>query len=262
MSDLFGKSGELIIEALIKRVPGKQAAQLAQKRLRQRIPELEEALRFPLSNHYRDELRDRWRHYRFLKKEIERLDKKIRRRMRPYKVFLDRLDTLPGVGQRMAQYILCEIGIDLSKFPTGKHFANWIKICPGNNSSANKRKSGRNSKGNKYLKTYLVEAAWAAVKTKGCGLGDLYYRRCARLGKKKAIVSVAHKLARIIYTMLTKEMDYDEAYEDQSPSKLHVFKLHEKLKHFNNEELVTELRRRGVKEIVWHHEDPNKCLVV
>lgn len=260
MSDLFGKSGELMIEALIKGTPGKTIAQLAQRRMKQRIPELEEVLRFPMSKHFRIELQAHWRQYKMLKKELTKLSKQIARRMRRYQSSLNRLDTAPGFAQVMAQNILSEIGINLKdSFPDSKHFCNWIKICPGNNSSANKRKSGKNGKGNKYLKSYLVEAAWAAVHTKGCGLRDLYYRRCARMGKKKAIVSVAHKLARIIYTMLTKEMDYNEAYEDNLPTKHKVRQTHMKLKQFNNESLITELLRRGVKEITWHHEDPPDC---
>jgi len=255
MSDLFGVSGCLIIEALLKGVPGEEAAQLAKGKLKVKIPEIEEALRFPLSDHYRKILQRYWRQYLFLTKMISQLDKEINRRMNPYKVTVDRLDTIPGIGKKLAQSILSEVGIDMSRFPNARHFASWAKLCPGNNSSAGKRKSGRNSKGNKYVRSYLVEAAWSAVSTKGCGLRDLYYRRTARLGKKKAIFSVAHKLLRIIYTMLSEEVVYDEAYESQRAPRYLGYVIHEKLKKFNNEELVAELLSRGVNKIIWHHEE-------
>lgn len=261
MSDLFGVSGSLIIEALLKGVPAEEAAQLAKGKLKVKIPEIEEVLRFPLSDHYRRILQRYWRQYLFLTKMLHQLNKEIDRKMKPYKVIVERLVTIPGIGRKLAQSVLSEIGTDMSRFPNAKHFASWAKLCPGNNSSAGKRKSGRNSKGNKYVRSYLVEAAWSAVSTKKCGLRDMYYRRAARLGKKKAIVSVAHKLLRIIYTMLSKEIVYDEAYESQRAPKYLGYVIHERLKKFNNEELVTELLSRGVSKITWHHEE-DECGVV
>jgi hypothetical protein len=175
--------------------------------------------------------------------------------MKPYNTILVRLCTLPGIKMKMAQSILSELGVDMSRFPNNKHLASWAKLCPGNNSSAGKRKSGRNSRGNKYVRSYLVEAAWAAVRTKNCGLRELYYRRVARLGKKKAIVSVAHKLLRIIYTMLSEEVTYDEAYESQRRPQYRGWLIHDKLKDFNSEDLVSELLSRGASHIIWHHEE-------
>ena len=255
MSKLFGVSGRAMIEALIKGLPGPEIAQLARGKLRRNIPKLEVALRFPLSKHYRKILVFYWKQYLFLSKTIGQLEKEINRRMKPYNTLVARLCTLPGVGTKLAQAILSEIGDDMSRFPSARHFASWAKLCPGNNSSAGKRKSGKNSKGNKYVQSYLVEAAWAAVRKKNCGLRDLYYRRCARLGKKKAIVSVAHKLSRIIYTMLSNEVTYDEAYESNRRPKFHGFVIHDKLRKYNDEDLVSELLSRGARSIIWHHED-------
>ena len=142
----------------------------------------------------------------------------------------------------------------MSRFPSAKHFASWAKLCPGNNSSAGKRKSGRNSRGNKYVRSYLVEAAWAGVSSRGSAFRSLYYRRAARLGNKKAIVSIAHKLLRIIYRILSDGSEYSTAYEGELCQNMRISVARKRLREFDNEELVSELLSRGMKTVTWSWE--------
>jgi len=262
MSDIFGKSGHAIIEALINGVPGKEAAQLAKGRLKGRIALIEEALRFPLSNHYREVLDRYWEQYLSLKEEISQLNREIDTKMSPYNAVIQRLCSIPGIGRKLAQSILSEIGIDMTRFPNAKHFASWTKLCPGNNSSAGKRKSGRNSRGNKYVRSYLVEAAWAAVSSRGSAFRSLYYRRAARLGRKKAIISIAHKLLRIIYKVLSDGSEYSAAYESELCQNMRISVARKRLREFDNEELVSELLSRGVKTVTWSWEEDEPVLTV
>lgn len=124
-----------------------------------------------------------------------------------------RLDGIPGIATRTAQDILAEIGVDMSPFPTAAHLTSWAKLCPGNNESGGKRKSGKTGQGNKWLRSTLVDVAWAAVRKKGSYFGDLYRRLSGRRGKKRAIVAVARSILEAIYYMLKRGDDYRELGE-------------------------------------------------
>lgn len=120
------------------------------------------------------------------------------------------LITVPGISWRIAQSVVAEIGTDMSRFPTASHLASWAGLSPGNYESAGKRKSGRTTKGNVWLQSDLVQAAWAAVRTKGSYAQAQYRRLSPRRGAKRAIVAVAHSLLIAIYAMLSR----GEAYQD------------------------------------------------
>lgn len=110
--------------------------------------------------------------------------------------------TIPGVGRVLAEVIVAEIGFDMSRFPSAAHLASWAKVCPGNNESAGKRKSGRTGEGNKYLRSALVEAAHAASHRHSTYLCAQYHRLAARRGKKRAAMAVAHSILVIAYHLL------------------------------------------------------------
>ena len=130
--------------------------------------------------------------------------------MVPFAEAVKNLTTIPGVSQRTAETVLAEVGADMSRFATSAHLASWAGMCPGNNESAGKRKSGKTRKGDRWLRIALIEAAHAASRTRGTYLAAQYHRLLARRGKKKAIVALGHTILTIAYHLLTRTTDYQE----------------------------------------------------
>jgi transposase len=124
------------------------------------------------------------------------------------------LDSIPGIDAHAAEMILAETGIDMGQFPTAKHLSAWAGVAPGNHQSGGKRYSGRTRDGNQQLQTILVQAAWAAVRTKGTFLKARYQRLAARRGKKRAIVAIAHSILVSIWHMLAQGVPYRELGAD------------------------------------------------
>jgi transposase len=119
-------------------------------------------------------------------------------------------DGIPGIGRRVAEQLVAELGVDMRQFPSAAHAASWAKLAPGQNVSAGKRYSSKIGKGNQWLRSTLIQAAHAAVKVKDSSLAVFYHRLVARRGVKKAIVAVAHKLLTLAYTLLRKREPYQE----------------------------------------------------
>ena len=211
-SDVLGVSGRRILEALVSGQQDPAAiAQLARRRLRHKIPQLELALEGQVSAHHRFLLRlllDEWDH---VSSSINRLNQQIEATMpRPFQEALPRLTTVPGIDVRAAQDILAETGVQMKQFPTAAHLASWTGMSPGNNESAGKRRSGRPAKGNHWLRTALVQSGWAASHSKGTYLSALYRRLAARRGSKRALVALGHSILGSIFYMLTNQKDYHE----------------------------------------------------
>jgi transposase len=120
------------------------------------------------------------------------------------------LDTIPGVGRTAAEQIIAEVGTDMGRFRSAAHLASWAKLCPGNDESAGKRRSGKTGQGNRWLRSVLVQAAWAAVKVKDSHLASVYHRLAGRRGAKRAIVAVAHRILVATYYMLREHTSYIE----------------------------------------------------
>ena len=127
-------------------------------------------------------------------------------------------DAVPGIGVRLAQDILAETGIDMSRFPSAGHLASWAKLCPGHNESAGKRFSGATGHGNRWLRARLVQAAWAAVKVKDSYFAACFHRLAGRRGVKRAIIAVAHRILIALYHVLKRQepfRDLGATYYDQ-----------------------------------------------
>jgi transposase len=210
-SDVVGVSGRAMLEALVQgREDPEQLADLARGTLRKKRPALAEALQGLMGPHQRLLLQSQLCHLDFLSQEIGELSQEVEQRMGPFEAAVQRLDGIPGIGRRVAEEVLAETGVDMAQFPTADHLASWAKVCPGNNESGGKRRSGATGKGNPWLRSILVEAAWGAVNTKGSYLKAQYHRLAARRGAKRAILAVAHTILVTIYHMLRRGTTYQE----------------------------------------------------
>ena len=123
---------------------------------------------------------------------------------------IELLDTMPGVDQRGAEVLVADIGLDMTRFGSAQRLAAWAGVAPGNDESAGVRRSGRTRKGNRSLRTALVQLAHGAVRTKDTYLSALYHRLAARRGKKRAIMAVAHSMLVSAFHMLTRHESYRE----------------------------------------------------
>ena len=235
-TDVLGVSGRDMPGALIAgEDDAAKLADKARKRLRNKIPALQTALRGRVTEHHRFQLRLLLDHVTHLEGLIGRLGGRIEAVMAPFAEAVERLTTIPGVEQRAAEVVIAEIGPDMSQFPTAEHLASWAGMCPGNDESAGKRKSGKTAKGSRWLRQILTQAAWAASHTKGTYLAAQYRRLAARRGKKRALVAVGHTLLVILYHLLKDHTTYAELggdfLERLEPDQLtrHLVKRLEKL---------------------------------
>lgn len=214
-SDVLGASGWDMLEALIAgQTDPAELADLARKRLREKIPQLQLALTGRVTEHHRFLLRLHLDHITQLDGFIARLGERIEEALAPFAEAVERLQTIPGVSQRTAETIVAEVGPDVATFPTAHHLASWAGMCPGNDESAGKRRSGRSTKGNRWLKRILVQAAWASTRAQGTYLQAQYRRLAKRRGRKKALVAVGHTLLVIVYHVLKRGTTYTELGAD------------------------------------------------
>jgi len=214
-TDVMGKSGRAILESLVSgETDPETLAQLARGRLKKKTAQLTKAMEGLIGAHQRMMLAAQIEHVRFLGGQIKKLDREIEERMRPFEKAVEALDGIPGVGRQTAEEVLAETGDDMSRFPSAAHFASWVGLCPGNNESAGKRKSGRTRPGNPHLRTTLVEAACSAARTKNTYLSAEYHRLAARRGGNRAAVAVTHSIIVIIYHMLKEGTAYRDLGRD------------------------------------------------
>ncbi len=207
-SDIQGVSVRLMIEALIAdgQSPA-EMAQLAQKRLRNKIPQLVEALTGRVRPHHRFMLQELLMQLDSQNQRIEALNQQIAKLTQPYARIIQRLDEVTGIGVRIAETILAEIGPSVENWSSSAKLASWACICPGNHESAGKRKSGKRRKGQRWLVAALIEAAWAASRSKDTYLASQFHRLRARRGAKRAAVAVAHSILTIVYHLLQDPTD-------------------------------------------------------
>jgi transposase len=212
LSDLFGVSGQRMLEALLEdRLGAQEIAQFAQRRLKKKIPEIIAALEgHRLREHHRFMIRQSLEHMAFLEEQVQVLDEQILEKLKPYQREMELLETVPGVKTVAAASILAETGPDMRQFRDGHHLASWAGVCPGNNESAGKHKSSHIRRGNRFLLATLAEAAWAASRTNGSAFQARFHRLVPRRGKKRALVGVAHSLLLVVHAMLRNGVPYQE----------------------------------------------------
>lgn len=217
-SDTLGVSGRAMLDALIDGVVAPELlAEMAKGKLRAKLEELELAMEGRFGDHHRALLREHLAHIDYLSATVDRLDGQVAALLAPFGKQVEHLITIPGVGQRTAEVIIAEIGVDMSRFPTAGHLASWAGMCPGNHESAGKRKSGRTRHGNSALRSALVEAAWAASRSKGTYLSAQFWRLQRRFGKRqqnKALLAVGHSILVIAWHLLKNDTDYSDLGAD------------------------------------------------
>jgi transposase len=209
-TDVMGVSGRAMIDAIIDgETDPHKLAELAQRRLREKIPDLRVALEGRVTAHHRFLLKLLLREVDFFAAAIQEVSARIEQISDPFfREAVELLSTTNGIQQRIAENVLAEIGTNMGQFPSDKHLSSWAGMCPGNNESAGKRKSGKTAKANPWLAGALGEAAWAASHTKKTYLSALFRRIAARRGKKRAVVAVGHAILVAIYHMLKRRIPY------------------------------------------------------
>ena len=276
-TDVMGVSARAMLAEIVSgQTDAELMADLARGRMRSKIPELEKALTGIVQPHHRFVLAQQLDHIDFLDEKVETFSIRIGQQLESmswpdkpaepdaskcpeegtqvadeselpltWDAAVALLDTMPGVNRRVAEVILAEMGLDMSQFPTADHLASWAGLAPGNHQSGGKRYSGRTTKGNKFLASIMVQAAWPAVRTKNTFLKSRYHRLAARRGKKRAIIAVAHSMLVSAWHMLTYQQPYQELggdYFDQRKKETKVSYLVRRLEKLTGGSVSIELQ--------------------
>jgi transposase len=231
VSDVFGVSGQAMLSVLIAghRIDVTEIADLSKQRLRKRIPELIEALeRHQMNDHHRWLIRQSVEHAVLLDRQLEELESRIEVNIEPWKELYELLQTIPGVKAMTAAIVLAEIGPDMSRFESAGNLSNWVGICPGNNRSAGKSKSGRIKKGNRFLLAALVQAAWAAAHQRDSIFQRKFHRWMRHLGEAKANVALAHNLLEVVYAILKT----GRPWQEPDPTAMHEREKAKLIRHY------------------------------
>jgi len=215
VSDIMGASGRAMVTALVKGTTDATVlADLAQGKLRKKLPELRRALEGRFRPHHAFLIEQIFAKIDLLDETIQRLTAELDRRLGPFEPMLGALDTIPGVDRRTATIIVAETGGDMRRFPSAAHLCSWAAMCPGQNESAGKRRSGKTRKGNRYLRVALIQSALAATRKKNSALQARYHRVKRHRGHKKAVVAVGHQMLEIAYYIMRDGVSYQELGAD------------------------------------------------
>jgi transposase len=215
ITDTVGLSGRRMIEALIAgQTDPMTLAQLAHYRIQAKAQDLEEALRGRVTDHHRFLLQLHLDHLDATDAAIARIDKEVDGNVEPFRNAIQLLNTIPGLSKLTSRVIVAEIGIEMDRFATASHLISWAGLCPKNDESAGKRRSNRTKKGAAWLKTTLVQCAWAATRVRNSYFHALFHRLRARRGGKKAILAVAASILTTAYHMLQRQTIYHDLGPD------------------------------------------------
>jgi transposase len=243
VSDAFGASGWAILKKL---VAGETSVQVlvaeARGKLRQKEAQLQEALAGRLEAGNQLLLRQSLEQVEMIWKQIDEINKELAKAMKDFTAVLVRLSKVPGVDMYAAQELLAEIGPKAAMFPSADQFASWVGLCPGSQESAGVNYSSRSAKGNRYLRRLLCQIAWGAIHTKNTVFAGLFARLKPRIEGKGAAWAVAHHVAKVIWVLLHREVEYIEKGNGVNPQNL------------------ARKFRRIVKELARHGIDPRNLL--
>jgi transposase len=217
LSDVFGASGQLMLDALLQgQATPEQVAQLAQRKAKKKIPQIIAALEgHQMSAHHRKMIRYSLEHLQFLEEQIIKLDDDIAVKIREGQLEpqWQLLQSVPAIRETSAASILAETGGEMTPFPSVKNLTSWAGLCPGNNRSAGKNKSSRTTGGNPWLRSSLVECSWAASVKRNCFLKEKFWRIVSKSrehNKGPALIAVAHTLLQLIFQVLSTGKPYVE----------------------------------------------------
>jgi transposase len=214
-TDVMGASGRAMVDALVQGTTDPVVlADLAKGKLRKKLAALQQALAGRFRPHHRFLIAQILAKVDFLDEAIVTLTEEIDRLVAPFEATLANLDTIPGVDRKGAITIFAETGGDMSRFTTAGHVCSWGTMCPGQNESAGKRRSGQTRQGNRYLRGTLIESGLAASRAKETALQTRYYRVKSHRGHKKAVVAVGHQILEIAYYLMRDNTTYQELGAD------------------------------------------------
>jgi transposase len=229
LSNILGVSGRAILEALIGgETDPDHLLTLVQRGVKAPAERLRAALTGRLNQRHRFLLRLHLGQIDALQTAIDGIDQEVERDLTPFRAAVRLLRSIPGISDLAAEVIVSEIGTDMSRFPTAGHLLSWAGLCPGQNESAGKRRSSRMRKGAPWLKTMLVQCAWAATHKKGSYLQAQFQRLRQRRGPKKAICAVAASMLTAAYHMLKDGTLYQDLGTDhfhRSSPEAHAHRL-------------------------------------
>lgn len=238
-TDIFGVSGQLIMDALIEGQRDPQAlAELACGRLRAKNAELIEALTGQFTDQHAFLLRLQRRHLAQLEEDLTALEARIDTELAPFRRQLELLMTIPGMGRTAAAAVIAEIGVDMTRFPTPGQLASWAGVAPAMHESAGKRSPVNTRPGDKHLRGILGEVALAACRTKGTWLSERHTRIARRRGNKRAVVATQHAILDAIWIMLSHDVPYRDLGPDHWTKTI-------KNKHAAAQHHVTQLQALG-----------------
>ena len=215
LTDILGVSGRAILQALVAgETNPERLAELARGRIKASRADLAAALHGRVTAHHRFLLQLHLAQIEALEGAVREVEARLGDALIPFRTALDRLITMPGVSETVARVLVAEIGFDMTRFPTASHLVSWAGLCPRLDESAGKRHSTRTRPSNPWLKTTLVQAAWAAARKKDGYLRAQFLRLKSRRGPKKAIIAVAASMLTAAYYMLRDGVDYRDLGAD------------------------------------------------
>jgi transposase len=214
-NDVLGVSGRAMLDALVAGTTDPAVvADLARGRLRAKLPALRQALTGRFRPQHAFLVGQLLAQLDFVEEAIDQVSAEVARVVAPFAAEVERLDMIPGINQRTAEVIVAEIGVDMSVFPTAKHLASWAGLCPGQRESAGKHKPTTTRKGDRWLRTALVEAALSASRARDSALAARYRRIMRHRGHKKAVIAVAHAMLVSVYYILARHTAYPDLGPD------------------------------------------------